>query len=153
MVINVLKLNPLPRFWCVAHWNVVHYDEFGDYLADAEVAKITVRRSPPASTRTTAQLIVRRVNDGSADERGELFKAWFHHAVIVDNPRPLSPPKASTIAFAPPSCHDGLDHCDQPDQTTSTVLAGLTGPRRDDGVRSQNHFGVMHGKACSDITA
>ena len=71
-------------------------EELRQWVSDAEVAEIgfTVFASAGKSGRVTARLIVRRVRDANPDhvtanEQGELFPVWRHHAVFTDSPLPM----------------------------------------------------------------
>jgi hypothetical protein len=50
--------------------------------------------SKPKAKQVTGRLIVRRVRDANPDhvianEQGELFPVWRHHAVFTDSPLPM----------------------------------------------------------------
>ena len=71
-------------------------EELGQWVSDAEVAEIgfTAFASKGKAGQVTARLIVRRVRDANpahtiADEQGELFPVWRHHAVFTDSPLPM----------------------------------------------------------------
>jgi hypothetical protein len=83
-------------------WTPIRYpravfdEQLQCWVSDAEVAEIpyTAFASKPPAQRMTARLIVRRVRDQNpdhqvADEQGELFPAWRHHAVFTDSPLPM----------------------------------------------------------------
>ena len=64
-----------------------------DQVSDAEVAEVpfTAFASRGEKHAVTARLIVRRVRDQNPDhlvanDQGELFPAWRHHAVFTDSP-------------------------------------------------------------------
>ena len=80
-------------------WTTIRYphavfdDQLGQWVSDAEVAEVpfTAFASRGRKHAVTARLIVRRVRDQNpdhlvADEQGELFPAWRHHAVFTDSP-------------------------------------------------------------------
>ena len=80
-------------------WTTIRYphavfdDQLGQWVSDAQVAEIefTAFASRGKKHAVTARLIVRRVRDQNpdhliADEQGELFPAWRHHAVFSDSP-------------------------------------------------------------------
>jgi hypothetical protein len=80
-------------------WTTIRYpkavfdEELGQWVSDAEVAEIpfTAFASRRQADRVTARLIVRRVRDANpahvaANEQGELFPVWRHHAVFTDSP-------------------------------------------------------------------
>jgi Transposase DDE domain group 1 len=83
-------------------WTTIRYphasfdEQLGQWVSDAEVAEIefTAFASHGAKHAVTARLIVRRVRDANpahvvANEQGELFPAWRHHAVFTDSPLTL----------------------------------------------------------------
>ncbi len=70
--------------------------ELDQWVSDAEVAEIgfTAFASRGKAGQVAARLIVRRVRDANpahvvADEQGELFPVWRHHAVFTDSPLPM----------------------------------------------------------------
>jgi hypothetical protein len=80
-------------------WTTIRYphavfdDQLGQWVSDAEVAEVpfTAFASRGKKYAVTARLIVRRVRDQNPDhlvanEQGELFPAWRHHAVFTDSP-------------------------------------------------------------------
>ena len=82
-------------------WTTIRYpravfdEQLGQWISDAEVAEIpfTAFTSRAKAQQVTARLIVRRVRDANpahvvANEQGELFPVWRHHAVFTDSPRP-----------------------------------------------------------------
>ena len=80
--------DPLPE--------AVFDEELGQWVSDAEVAEtsFTAFASRRQADRVTARLIVRRVRDANpahvvANEQGELFPVWRHHAVFTDSPLPM----------------------------------------------------------------
>ena len=65
-------------------------------MSDAEVAEVpfTAFGSKPKAKQVSGRLIVRRVRDANPDhvianEQGELFRVWRHHAVFTDRPLPM----------------------------------------------------------------
>jgi len=71
-------------------------EELQQWVSDAEVAEasFTAFASRGKSGQVTARLIVRRVRDANpahvaANEQGELFPVWRHHAVFTDSPLPM----------------------------------------------------------------
>lgn len=76
--------------------NAVFDEQLGQWISDAQVAEIpfTAFKSKGKAGRITARLIVRRVRDANpshviANEQGELFPVWRHHAVFTDSPSPM----------------------------------------------------------------
>ena len=68
-------------------------EELNQWVSDAEVAEttFTALASRGKAGQVAARLIVRRVRDANpahviADEQGELFPVWRHHAVFTDSP-------------------------------------------------------------------
>src|SRR6478609_8799206 len=82
--------------WTRIRYPKAVFDEVLDqWVSDAEVAEIgfTAFASRGKKRQVTARLIVRRVRDAHpahviADEQGELFPLWRHHAVFTDSPLP-----------------------------------------------------------------
>ncbi|MEO5833270.1 MAG: IS1380 family transposase [Nakamurella sp.] len=85
-----------------AGWIKIRYpkaifdEELNQWVSDAEVAEtsFTAFASRGKASQVTARLIVRRVRDANpahvaADEQGELFPVWRHHAVFTDSPLPM----------------------------------------------------------------
>jgi len=83
-------------------WTKIRYpkavfdEQLGQWISDAEVAEIpfTAFTSKGKGGQVAARLIVRRVRDANphhvvANEQGELFPAWRHHAVFTDSPLPM----------------------------------------------------------------
>ena len=83
-------------------WTKIRYpkavfdEELDQWVSDAEVAEtpFTAFASRGKAGQVTARLIVRRVRDANpahvtADEQGELFPVWRHHAVFTDSPLPM----------------------------------------------------------------
>ncbi len=83
-------------------WTKIRYskavfdDQLGVWVSDAEVAEtpFTACASRGEAGQVTARLIVRRVRDANpnhmiANEQGELFPVWRHHAVFTDSPLPM----------------------------------------------------------------
>ncbi len=79
-------------------WTTIRYphavfdDQLGQWVSDAQVAEteFTAFASRGRKHAVTARLIVRRVRDQNpehlvANEQGELFPAWRHHAVFTDS--------------------------------------------------------------------
>jgi len=71
-------------------------EELNQWVSDAEVAEtsFTAFASRGKAGQVSARLIVRRVRDANpthviADEQGELFPVWRHHAVFTDSPLPM----------------------------------------------------------------
>ena len=71
-------------------------EELNQWVSDAEVAEIgyTAFASRGKAGKVTARLIVRRVRDANpahtiANEQGELFPVWRHHAVFTNSPLPM----------------------------------------------------------------
>lgn len=71
-------------------------EQLGQWISDAEVAEtpFTAFTSKGQAGQVAARLIVRRVRDANpnhviADEQGELFPVWRHHAVFTDSPLPM----------------------------------------------------------------
>jgi hypothetical protein len=76
--------------------NAVFDDQLGQWVSHAEVAEtpFTAFTSKGHKHEVAARLIVRRVRDANpdhvvADEQGELFPVWRHHAVFTDSPLPM----------------------------------------------------------------
>jgi hypothetical protein len=80
-------------------WTTIHYpratfdEQLGQWVSDAQVAEVefTAFASHGRKHAVTARLVVRRVRDANPDhvvanEQGELFPAWRHHAVFTDSP-------------------------------------------------------------------
>jgi hypothetical protein len=80
-------------------WTTIRYphavfdDQLQQWISDAEVAEVpfTAFASRGRKHAVSARLIVRRVRDQNpnhlvADDQGELFPAWRHHAVFTDSP-------------------------------------------------------------------
>jgi hypothetical protein len=80
-------------------WTTIRYphavfdEQIGQWVSDAEVAEVpfTAFASRGRKHAVTARLIVRRVRDQNPDhlvanDQGELFPAWRHHAVFTDSP-------------------------------------------------------------------
>jgi Transposase DDE domain group 1 len=80
-------------------WTTIRYphavfdEQLGQWVSDAEVAEVpfTAFASRGRKHAVTARLIVRRVRDQNPDhlvanDQGELFPAWRHHAVFTDSP-------------------------------------------------------------------
>jgi hypothetical protein len=80
-------------------WTTIRYphavfdDQLDQWVSDAEVAEteFTAFASRGKSKAVAARLIVRRVRDQNPDhlvanEQGELFPAWRHHAVFTNSP-------------------------------------------------------------------
>ena len=80
-------------------WTTIRYphavfdEQLGQWVSDAQVAEVefTAFASRGRKHAVTARLIVRRVRDQNPDhvvanEQGELFPAWRHHAVFTDSP-------------------------------------------------------------------
>jgi len=83
-------------------WTTIRYphavfdEQIGQWVSDAEVAEVpfTAFASRGRKHAVTARLIVRRVRDQNPDhlvanDQGELFPAWRHHAVFTDSPLPM----------------------------------------------------------------
>jgi len=83
-------------------WTTIHYpratfdEQLRQWISDAQVAEVefTAFASRGRKHAVTARLIVRRVRDANPDhvvanEQGELFPAWRHHAVFTDSPLTL----------------------------------------------------------------
>jgi Transposase DDE domain group 1 len=83
-------------------WTAIRYphavfdEQLGQWVSDAQVAEVpfTAFASRGKKHAVTARLIVRRVRDANpghvtANEQGELFPAWRHHAVLTDSPLTL----------------------------------------------------------------
>jgi hypothetical protein len=83
-------------------WTTIRYpravwdEQLGQWVSDAQIAEIefTAFASRGKRQAVTARLIVRRVRDANPDhvianEQGELFPAWRHHAVFTDSPLTL----------------------------------------------------------------
>ena len=83
-------------------WTTIRYphavfdEQLGQWVSDAQIAEIrfTAFASRGRKQAVTARLIVRRVRDANparvvANEQGELFPAWRHHAVFTDSPLTL----------------------------------------------------------------
>jgi len=71
-------------------------EELNQWISDAEVAEtsFTAFASRGKAGQVIARLIVRRVRDANpahvvANEQGELFPLWRHHAVFTDSPLPM----------------------------------------------------------------
>jgi hypothetical protein len=83
--------------WVKIQYPRATFDEqLQQWVSDAEVAEIpfTAFTSKPKNQQVTARLIVRRVRDANpnnkvANEQGELFPAWRHHAVFTNSPLTL----------------------------------------------------------------
>ena len=80
-------------------WTTIRYphavfdEQLRQWVSDAQVAEIefTAFTSKPKPKQVSARLIVRRVRDQNPDhlvanEQGELFPAWRHHAVFTNSP-------------------------------------------------------------------
>ena len=80
-------------------WTTIHYPHavFDEQLGSGSATPRSPRSSSPRSPHrgrkhaVTARLIVRRVRDQNPDhvvanEQGELFPAWRHHAVFTNSP-------------------------------------------------------------------
>ncbi len=80
-------------------WTTIRYpravfdEQLRQWVSDAQVAEIefTAFTSRSLTQQVSARLIVRRVRDANpehvvADEQGELFPAWRHHAVFTNSP-------------------------------------------------------------------
>jgi len=80
-------------------WTTIRYphavfdEQLGQWVSDAEVAEVpfTAFASRGRKHAVTARLIVRRVRDQNPDhlvanDQGELFPAWRHHAMFTDSP-------------------------------------------------------------------
>ena len=83
-------------------WTTIRYpravwdEQLEQWVSDAQIAEIefTAFASRGKRQAVTARLIVRRVRDANPDhvianEQGELFPAWRHHAVFTDSPLTL----------------------------------------------------------------
>ena len=83
-------------------WRAIRYphavfdEQLRQWVSDAEVAEVpfTAFASRGKKHTVTARLIVRRVRDQNphhlvANDQGELFPAWRHHAVFTDSPLTL----------------------------------------------------------------
>jgi len=83
-------------------WRKIRYpkaifdEELDQWVSDAEVAEtsFTAFASRGRTGQVSARLIVRRVRDANpahviADEQGELFPVWRHHAVFTNSPLPM----------------------------------------------------------------
>ena len=83
-------------------WTKIRYpkaifdEELDQWVSDAEVAEtcFTAFASRGKTAQVSARLIVRRVRDANpahviADEQGELFPVWRHHAVFTNSPLPM----------------------------------------------------------------
>ena len=83
-------------------WTKIRYpkavfdEQLEQWISDAEVAEIgfTAFTSKGKTGQVAARLIVRRVRDANpahvvANEQGELFPVWRHHAVFTDSPLPM----------------------------------------------------------------
>ena len=73
--------------------NAVFDEQLQQWVSDAEVAEVdfTAFAARGKKRAVTARLIVRRVRDANPDhlvanEQGELFPAWRHHAEFTDSP-------------------------------------------------------------------
>jgi Transposase DDE domain group 1 len=83
--------------WTTIRYPRAVFDEgLGQWVSDAQVAEVpfTAFTSRPKAQQVSARLIVRRVRDANpahviANEQGELFSAWRHHAVFTDSPLTL----------------------------------------------------------------
>jgi Transposase DDE domain group 1 len=76
--------------------NAIFDEQLGQWVSDAEVAEVpfTAFTSKSEAKQVTGRLIVRRVRDANpghviANEQGELFPIWRHHAVFTDSPLPM----------------------------------------------------------------
>ena len=80
-------------------WTTIRYphavfdEQLQQWVSDAQVAEVPFTAFVSRGRRhaVTARLIVRRVRDQNpdhlvADDQGELFPAWRHHAVFTDSP-------------------------------------------------------------------
>ena len=83
-------------------WRAIRYrhavfdEQLRQWVSDAQVAEVpfTAFASRGKKHAVTARLIVRRVRDQNpnhlvANEQGELFPVWRHHAVFTDSPLTL----------------------------------------------------------------
>jgi len=85
------------RRWTQIRYPQAVFDEqLQQWISDAEVAEVpfTAFTSRPQAEQVAARLIVRRVRDANpahtvANDQGELFPAWRHHAVFTDSPQPM----------------------------------------------------------------
>ncbi len=83
--------------WIKIRYPKAIFDEqLNQWVSDAEIAEIgfTAFVSRGKAGQVAARLIVRRVRDANpahvvADEQGELFPVWRHHAVFTDSPLPM----------------------------------------------------------------
>ncbi len=83
--------------WTKIRYPKAIFDEVLDqWVSDAEVAEtsFTAFASRGKPGQVSARLIVRRVRDANpahviADEQGELFPVWRHHAVFTNSPLPM----------------------------------------------------------------
>ena len=93
-------------------WTTIRYpravfdEQPGQWVSDTQVAEIrlTAFASRGRKPAVTARLIVRRVRDANparvvANEQGELFPAWRHHAVFTDSPLTLVGSVASCLTW------------------------------------------------------
>jgi hypothetical protein len=76
--------------------NAIFDEQLGQWVSDAEVAEVpfTAFGSQATAKQVAGRLIVRRVRDANPDhvianEQGELFPIWRHHAVFTDSPLPM----------------------------------------------------------------
>ncbi len=83
-------------------WTTIRYpravfdEQLGQWVSDAQIAEVpfTAFASRGPKQAITARLVVRRVRDANpahvvANDQGELFPAWRHHAVFTDSPLTL----------------------------------------------------------------
>ena len=87
---------PADRWIKIRYPKAIFDEELGQWVSDAEVAEtsFTAFASRGKAGQVTARLIVRRVRDANpshvvADEQGELFPVWRHHAVFTDSSQPM----------------------------------------------------------------
>ncbi|MDQ2749083.1 MAG: IS1380 family transposase [Actinomycetota bacterium] len=75
--------------------NAVFDEQLQQWVSDAEIAEVPFTAfASRGNHAVSARLIVRRVRDQNpdhlvADDQGELFPAWRHHAVFTDSPLTL----------------------------------------------------------------
>jgi hypothetical protein len=94
-VVAAISAIPADAWTTIRYPNAIYDEQLKQWVSDAEVAEtpFTAFTSRGKSGAVTARLIVRRVRDANpahqvANEQGELFPLWRHHAVFTDSPLP-----------------------------------------------------------------
>ncbi len=94
-VIAAIAAIPDDAWTTIKYPKAVFDQELNQWVSDAQVAetRFTAFASRGKTGQVPARLIVRRVRDANPDhvtanEQGELFPVWRHHAVFTDSPLP-----------------------------------------------------------------